>query len=273
MKLGFEAGANTIELASKYGVRGVPINGRDLVVDGVEETLKQISDQGLEVCQIGAFEYNALNPDQSFLEEKTRLLEQIIDLSPETGCSVIVIPGGNYHPSSFGGVDKRNFGIDAIKKVAEKLNPLVKRAESRGVVLSIEPYIKSVVHSPKAFTQLSELIDSPALRINLDITNFYGLMELIDPDPICRSFIPQMKGKVGLIHIKDIGLEDGFHIHAKMLPITEGPTNWKLVLEEASRIVEEDIWLILEHVATPEEAEKSLKYLRSIAVEVGIKFE
>jgi sugar phosphate isomerase/epimerase len=138
------------------------------------------------------------------------------------------------------------------------------------VVLSIEPYVKSAVHSAESFLQLKRRVGSGALRINLDVTNFYDLRDLIDPGPICREIIPLLAGHVGLVHIKEIRLEEGFHIHAGLAPITAGPTDWRLVLELAAQAAPPDCWVLLEHLSSREEARASVAHLRSLAADAGV---
>ena len=106
MRLGLEAGKDTLDLAVELGIRGVPISADALVKEGVEATLAPLRARGLEVCQIGAFGYNPLSSDTERQAAQTALLEQAIPLAPETGCTYITICGGNRHPSGFGAGDR-----------------------------------------------------------------------------------------------------------------------------------------------------------------------
>jgi sugar phosphate isomerase/epimerase len=269
MRFSIEAGADTMELAAKHGISGVPLGADKLLSAGSEEALASLSERGLRPCQISAFGFNTLRPDK----EAKAAVEKVIGLAPRVGCSVVVMPGGNYNASQFGGSDKKNFTDDAIDAAANELESLVRAAEDAGVALSIEPYVKGVIHSPAAFKALHGRLSSSSLKINLDITNFYDLEALIDPDPVCRKLIPELNGHVGIIHVKDIGLEDGFHIHAGLKPITEGPTDWGLVLELAATAAAPDVWLLLEHVLSKAEANESIAHLRALAADRGITLD
>ena len=103
MRLGLEAGADTLALAQELGIKGVPVNAADLVEKGVEATLRPLEEKGLAVCQIGAFGFNPLSTDGDAQKKQRKMLEQAIPLASEIGCPYIVICGGNYHPSGLRG--------------------------------------------------------------------------------------------------------------------------------------------------------------------------
>ena len=46
MRLGLEAGAHTLDLAVKHGIKGVPIYSDQLVNEGLEKTLAPLKERG-----------------------------------------------------------------------------------------------------------------------------------------------------------------------------------------------------------------------------------
>jgi sugar phosphate isomerase/epimerase len=271
MRLAIDAGEHTISAAEELGIRGVPITAADLVAKGAGAVVDPLRAQGLEVCQIGAFGYNPLHPDPAVLAAQTDLVRKAIALAPETGCRYIVVNGGNRHPSGFAHGHRDNFTGKALDAVAAALTPLVALAEKSGVCISIEPYIKSVVSSPERFMKLAAKVASPALRINLDVTNFYDLSDMWNCAATVRRACRRLKGHYGLVHVKDITLREGFHIHIDLAPIDQGATDWALVLREAAPHVPTDSWVILEHVGSMEEARRSAAFLRAAARRAGVE--
>jgi sugar phosphate isomerase/epimerase len=65
----------------------------------------------------------------------------------------------------------------------------------------------------------------------------------------------------GLIHVKEVGLAEGFHLHAGLVPLGDGPTDWAHFLRLALPHLPADSWLILEHVQAADAA-RSLSLLR-----------
>lgn len=270
MRLGIEAGKYTLDIAVKHAIKGVPIHMDSLINTGVEKTLAPLKERGLEVCQIGAFGYNPLSPDEAAQSHQTKMLEQVIPIANDTGCPYIVICGGNYHPSGFAAADLRNFQSGTLDKIAKKLEPLIKLAEKHKVKLCIEAYLKTAIHSPETFLALWQKIGSNALRVNIDVTSLYDVRDFWNASKTVEHICTSLAGHYGLGHIKDIKLNQGFHIHMDLGPLGSSNTNWSQVLSLMSPHMPEDSWLILEHVATPEEADLGVTVLREAALQAGV---
>jgi sugar phosphate isomerase/epimerase len=270
MRLGLECGSHTLDMAVELGIRGVPIDAQALVDQGVEATLKSLQERGLVVCQIGAFGFNVLSTDRARQASQHTLVEHAIPLAADTGCPYIVICGGNYHPTGFLGTDVRNFSQTAIDEIARGLTPLLKLAERHHVKLSIEPYLKTAINSPEAFLQLCEKVDSEALKVNIDVTSFYRYDDMLDPNQTIRNVCNRLSAHYGLAHIKELALADDFHIHIGLAPFGSGITPWGEVLRSIEPHLPDDSWLILEHVATPDEARNGARLLREIAAQARV---
>lgn len=273
MRLGIEVGEHTLDVAVQHGIQGVPIYINQLIDDGVEQTLKPLQDKGVAVCQIGAFGFNPLSTDVDAQNKQRQMLEQVIPMANDTGCRYIVINGGNYHPSGFLAGDARNFNNKALDLVAQELEPFINLAEKHNVVISIEPYLKTAIHSAERFLQLKQRLDSDALRINIDVTSLYNYQDMWDASAKIETTCNSLAGHYGLGHIKDVELKEAFHIHVDLAPLGSSGTDWSNVLALMSPHLPDDSWLILEHVSTPEEAEQSLALLRQSAEQAGVTLE
>jgi sugar phosphate isomerase/epimerase len=271
MRLGLEAGSLTLDLAVELGIKGVPVSINKIIEEGVDATLAPLRERGLQACQIGAFGYNPLSTDREAQVKQTAMLRQLIPLAPDVGSNYIVICGGNYHPSSFGAGDARNFSDLALDKVAAVLEPLLALAEQNGVYLSIEPYLKTAIYSPERFLALHSRVKSGALKINIDPTSLYNYWDLWDSRMKVHQVCTELAGHYGLGHIKEVALAEGFHIHAGLAPLGQGMTDWAQVLELMAPHLPEDSWVILEHVQTAEEARNSFALLQEAAGRVNVE--
>ncbi len=273
MRLGLEAGEHTHALAMELGIKGVPIAAQQLVSDGVAATLAPIEEKGLQVCQIGAFGYNPLSTDKEKQAQQADIVRQAIPLAAETGCPYIVICGGNYHPSGFGAGDPRNFTDAALDELAKALAPMLDLAEQHGAKLTIEPYLKTAIYSPERFLALYDRVQSAALRINIDVTSLYAYWDLWDATETVEHVCTALAGHYGLGHLKEVALEEGFHIHAGLAPIGTGVTDWAGVLRLMAPHVPSDSWVILEHVLSPEEGRRSYTYLQDAAAKAKVTLQ
>ena len=271
MRLGLEAGADTIAAAVELGVGGVPIQASDLAERGVEETLAPLRERGLAVCQIGAFGVNPLSDDAEGQARQQATLREAIPLAAETGCPYVVICGGNHHPSGFGAWDPRNGTEEALDRAAEALDPLVSLAAEHGAKLSVEPYLKTAIDGPERFAALRGRMARPeALVVNCDVTSLMDFRDYAAPRERCRAVCEGFAGAYGLGHVKDIGLGEGFHLHMGLAPLGTSPVDWAEVLRMMEPHMPDDGWLILEHVSDVEEARRSVARLRDYAEAAGV---
>jgi len=268
MRLGLDAGQDTISIAVELNIRGVPIAGEGLVQNGVRATLAPLNKHGLEPCQVGAFGYNPL-ADKNCNGQ----LSQIIPLAKEAGCRHIAIGPGNYHPSGFGHYDTRNFQENAIDLYAQSLRPMVELAQKHDVVLTIEAYLKGVVCSADTFKRLHAMIGSDHLRCNIDPSSLYaGLHDFLNPMPLVTRTIADLAQHVGLVHLKEVAVEEGFHLKMSLAPIGSGHTDWAELLACVDPHLPEDSWVIIEHCASPGEASKSVDIITRAAAQAGTVF-
>jgi sugar phosphate isomerase/epimerase len=265
MRLGLEAGEHTQTLALELGIKGVPISAQQLVKEGVAATLAPLKEKSLKVCQIGAFGYNPLSTDREKQTQQADIVRQVIPLAAETGCPYIVICGGNYHPSGFGAGDTRNFTDAALDELAQALAPMLDLAEQYSAKLAIEPYLKTAIYTPERFLALYDRVQADALRINIDVTSLYAYWDLWDSEETVEHVCTTLAGHYGLGHLKEVALEEGFHIHAGLAPIGTGVTDWAEVLRLMAPHLPDDSWVILEHVLSPEEGRRSYAYLQDAA--------
>jgi len=270
MQLGIEAGSDTITLAKELGIRGVPVDGGALLREGVEATLKPVRENGLQVCQIGAFGFNPISDDHAAAQRAGAALQQMIELASQTGCRHIVIGPGNYHPSGFAHYDIRNYKAESITAMATSIEPYIRLAEDHDVRLCIEPYVKGVVHSPEQFLKLQEAIGSPALRCNIDPSSLYDFHGALHSDAVIHDLCSKLKDHIGLVHIKEIGVQEGFHLHMGLAPLSEGNTNWPLLLELIAPYIPSDSWIILEHVLSKQQAHDDYTILLQAAAQANV---
>ena len=62
---------------------------------------------------------------------------------------------------------------DALHRTfAERLGPIVEYAASRGVILAMEPHVDGLVDTPERMITILNLVNSPTLKVNFDISHF-----------------------------------------------------------------------------------------------------
>lgn len=269
LRLALECGPATLDTAVALGVHAVPIEGAHLLARGVAATLQPLRERGLVPCQVGAFDFNPLHPDAVAREAGAARIRTLITLAAEAGCGWIAFSGGSKHPDCFGGSDPANLGEAALDEAAAVLAPLAALAARHGVRLTLEPHIRTILATPERAAALAARVGHDALRITLDVTNYYGALDCLAPDALLERCRRTLAGVTGLAHLKEITLLPGFHIHAGLAPMGAGRTDWTRVVAIAAELVTSDGWVLVEHCASAEEATASIALVRAAAAACG----
>lgn len=262
MNVALEAGKQTLDLAAELGVAGVPLKAKALLAEGVENAMAPLRGRGLSPCQIDAIGWNPLHPDPAVVEADFRNLEAALPLAAQTGCRWVVIGPGNHHPSLFLQGDPRNGGGEALDRFARALEPLLALAEPLGLCLCVEPYLKGVVRDGDSFLELHRRVPSAALRCNLDVASCYDYSRAMNPGPFVARMCAQLAAHLGVVHIKEIAAQEGFHLHMGLCPVGRGNTDWTDLVRRILPALEADSWILIEHQTGREEAASALDLIR-----------
>lgn len=277
MKLGLQTEVETVALACELKVRGVPLPGGvwGLAQKGARLAVAPLVSAGLEVCQIGAFDFNPLSADRARQAKLRDVLEKAIPEAPATGCPFIVIGGGNYEPSAAGDPlgHPDNFTEAGLDALARELAPWVKRAECHGVKLVVEPEIHWVVSTPERFLRLKEKVGSEALMVNLDVCNLFNWEAMWQPTETVTHLCKTLAGHYSAVHCKDLTVRAGAHLHIDEAPFGKGRVDWKTALRFIGETLPEEGYVILEHVKTAEHARSGVALLRDRVRSAGFAFK
>ena len=132
-------------------------------------------------------------------------------------------------------------------------------AERRGVKIGLEPHAQ-YSKTPEGLDRIYNLVDSPAIGINMDTGNAY----LAGQD--VYAWLNRVAERLVHLHAKDISVE---HSKAERGKVTgtpvgcacgDGVIDWAKVIEIVRKKTPRDIVLSVE-CGTPEQAEKSLEHL------------
>ena len=116
-------------------------------------------------------------------------------------------------------------------------------------------------------------MNAPNLRANVDPSSLYNYEDLLYPRGRVEAVCNGLAGHYGLVHLKEIALNDGFHIQSGLAPIGKGRTDWSQMLRLIAPHVPADSWVILEHVLTVEEGRESFRLLRDAAQKACVGLE
>jgi len=216
--------------------------------ESIRETLKKVRDAGYEVVQLSGLgpiepkllksmldEFNLkVCASHVSLERLKNDFRKVVEEQKLYGCKHIAVPS---LPREYA-----NKGIEGYKSAARELSDLGKKLAGEDITLSYHNHFFEFekLENKLVLDVLFEESDPKYLKAEIDTywVQFSG------GDP--AYWIRKLKGRVPLVHLKDMGIKDGKQV---MMEVGEGNLNWEAILEACKYsgvewyIVEQDVCL------------------------------
>ena len=152
------------------GIEIAVLPGWTTAIDGLDAAerkriLKLVNDKGLTISAVSGHA-SLLEADPAANAANLQRLKDAIDLAVEWAQD-----GRVPYVNTLSGGRSENW--EAQKELfAERLRPAAEYAQAKGVVLAMEPHVDGLVDMPDRTVIILEMVDSPALKVNFDISHF-----------------------------------------------------------------------------------------------------
>lgn len=152
-----------------------------------------------------------------------------------------------------------NHTKEALDTFLRNLEPVVRHAESMGVILAIEPVFKHIVWNPARARSVLDSISSSNLQIIFDPVNLLDLSNYENREEIFDEAMDVLGPDIAMIHLKDFIIKDG-----KMESVAAGTgmMNYENILKFI-KARKPYVHVTLENT-TPENAVQSRKFIQEI---------
>lgn len=219
------------------------------------QALQLVADTGFKGVAL-TIDHHWLSPDSEHRFDQMREIKQFLDHNGmisviETGARFLLDPNRKHRPTLMDAdaarrIDYLKYCIDtavnlgsrcvsiwsgvkpeglsfqtAIDRLAERLKVVLEYAEEQKVDIGFEPEPGMLIDTTGRFERLLHLVDSPRLKVTLDIGHLFCLSEV----PI-SAFIEKWKDRLINVHIED--MRAGVHEH---LMFGEGQIHFPPVIE------------------------------------------
>jgi len=209
-------------------------------------------------CQEAGVELSGLSGHTPLTKPEVGVeyLKQAIRFAAECGAPVVNTDEGPKQPWT---TEEEDFTL-----MRYTLMETAKVAEPRGILIGLECH-QQYSKTPDGLDRIYRLVKSPVIGINFDTGNSF----LAGQDPYC--WLRRVVGRLVHLHAKDISIE---HSKAERGKVTgtpvgcacgDGVIDWLRVIR-LCRKAKRDIVLSVE-CGTVEQAERSIKHLKSLAEE------
>lgn len=211
---------------------------------------------GLDIAVLGCY-LNLADPDPVRLAAITEKYMAHIRFASHLGCGVVGTETGA--PNSAYKYEPACHTEEALSLFIERLRPVMRYAETMGVIFAIEPVWKHIVYSPAQARRVLDEIASPNLQIIFDPVNLLCADNCGNREEIFAEAIELLGKDIAVVHIKDYILRDG-----EIVSVAAG--TGEMEYESIMRFIKRDkpyIHVTLENTS-PDNAVQAQKFIRSV---------
>ncbi|MBQ7776989.1 MAG: sugar phosphate isomerase/epimerase [Lachnospiraceae bacterium] len=200
--LGFKCG----HLALAKVIDEFPVTDEALT-PGLAMYIKNVfAKNNVDIAVLGCY-LNLTNPNEEQLKKTVHRYMAHIRFASWLGCGVVGTETGCPNETYTHVPECHN--EESLQLFINNLRPIVKYAETMGVVFAIEPVWKHIVCNPKRARRVLDEINSPNLQIILDPVNLLDICNYQDQVAIVDEAIELLGPDVAMVHLKDFVIEDG----------------------------------------------------------------
>ena len=201
-RLGFACG----HLALAKVIREFPTTDEALT-PGLAMYIRNVfAKNNVDIAVLGCY-LNLADPNKEQLEKTVHRYMAHIRFASLLGCGVVGTETGA--PNDAYAFTPQCHTEEALKLFIERVRPVVKYAETMGVILGIEPVYRHIVSDPKRARRVLDEIGSPNLQIIFDPVNLLDIANYRERQAIMEEAIDLLGPDVAMVHLKDFYIQDG----------------------------------------------------------------
>lgn len=202
-------------------------------------------------------------------------LKTVIDglaLAEAVGARCCVDIAGSFNPKVWYGPDPKNYSQEFFDLAVENARKIIDAVKPKTARFCYEMMGWALPDSPDAYLKLIKAIDRPAFGVHLDPCNlvnspqrFYENGRLID------ECFDKLGAWIASCHAKDLAWEVEMNVHFREVTLGTGSLDYTRYLKRLAAL-SGDVPLMIEHMAGPEEYDKSRRWLFELGGKIGVQF-
>lgn len=252
-----------------YGAAYCPLSpdADDATVRDYEKAAREAD---IVIAEVGAWS-NPLSPDE---DERKKALEKCrrgLDLADRVGARCCVNISGS-RGGKWDGHDPSNFTDETFDMIVEIVRGIIDDVKPTRSFYTLEAMPWMYPDSPEEYARLVEAIDRERFAVHLDPVNIVASPRLYyDTTSLLKECFARLGPKIRSCHAKDIAFSQKLTVHLDEIRPGLGGLDYRTYLSELDSL-EDDVPLMLEHLATAEEYAEAAGHIRSVAKEAGVAF-
>jgi len=175
------------------------------------DALKKVRDcldrNGVAVAGLYGY-YNVISPDLARRRTGRERMEFLIANWKRFGSPNVTTETGTYNTKSEWLESPQNASEEGYLECRREIKRLVKLAEKSGALVNIETSWRNIIGTIDRTERLFREIDSPALKLTMDPSNYFGLEDLPRMKPMLEEMFRRLGPRIALAHAKDVRITD-----------------------------------------------------------------
>ncbi len=167
---------------------------------------KVFAQENIDIAVLGCY-LNLATPDRAALKKTQDIYKAHLRFASLLGSGVVGTETGA--PNVEYRFEEACHTEEALQTFITNVRPVVKYAESAGVIFALEPVYKHIMWNPKQTRKVLDAIDSPNLQIIFDPVNLLDISNYENREEIFAEAMETFGDEIAVIHLKDFRVEDG----------------------------------------------------------------
>ena len=225
----------------------------------------------VKIAELGVWN-NIFDPDPSAAAAALGYTKEQLALADELGIECCVNIAGTDSSAGWDAADRRNFTDETWRRIVDSIRDIVDSVSPKRAFYCLEPMPWMIPDSPDVYLQLIRDVDRPQFAAHMDFVNMICCpRRYLAPEAFIEECIIKLGPYIKSTHIKDSRMHPtNLTAIIEECSPGEGTIDFARVLGTLHRELPADAPVLLEHMTTFEEYEKSYNYLYGIAAQLGI---
>ncbi len=193
-------GFSCVHIALSKSLKEIPCTPSALTPGYAGYLRRLFAQNGLDIAVLGCY-LNLAHPDPAALAALQEKYYAHIRFAALLGCGMVGTETGA--PNAEYRFCPECRGDAALSAFIRNLKPVVRRAESYGVTVAVEPVAKHIVWNPRRCRAVLDEIGSRNLQVLLDPVNLLDGENVDRRDEVVAEAIELLGPDVAMVHLKD----------------------------------------------------------------------
>lgn len=222
-----------------------------------KEIFTPFKDNGIEVAMLGSY-FNPIHSNLEKVNHSILTFKEHLKYASSFGTKFVGTETGSYNDDKWT-YNPKNHTEEAYQKVRTIVKDLVLYAQQVNSIVVIEGAYNHVIHHPTLLKRLVDEINSPHLKVTIDIYNYLNIQNHQQHREIFDTCLNLLKDDIVIFHLKDYIVKDG---KLFQVGLGQGLIDYQYIIPKINKHTK-DAYLIMEGI-TGEDINSSINYIKKM---------